>query len=143
VLRLNGARRRVAKLMNVTAKVTRRDSQYSVGELDIATGIVDVAAPTTVYEGPMFVTPTGLQARTEDVSGNPASQKTHQGSIPWADDGPEFRPGDEVEILTVDDSETADPQLVGMKFEIIDVVKSSVQVWRAFNMRGLETTHGA
>lgn len=133
--RVDGARRRVAKLMTDTCSVTRQQDRYSAGSMNPETLEVTPDPVDTVYKGKCYIAPSGRQARTDDVAGNDASQRDYLISIPF--DAPELRPGD---LVTIDTS--ADLVLAGNKFEVRDLTVSTIYVWRQATMVGLETSRG-
>lgn len=128
-------RRRVGKLMTETCVITRPAGRYAKGTMNETTGEVTPPEPEVIYEGNIYVSPTGVQADITPVAGLDASKKEYYGGIEYS--APTLRPGDEVEITA-----SENPRLLGNHYEITSIDEGSISIWQLCKMKRLETSRG-
>ena len=134
MVRLDGARRRVARLMEDTCSI-RRPKAIPFHEIDPVTGdILDPVEAGPIYAGRCLVLRAGYRADDRDRAGAEAAKNSNTLSIPW--DAPDLRPGDLVSIGT-----SQDPTLAGRRFVVRDVVRTSFLVWRQATIEQVEVAH--
>lgn len=92
--------------------------------------------PQTVYEGPCWVVPLGGEGAELEDARRRTQRVRYQGAIPF--DAPIPVIGDILEVTLAD----PDPELLGMKFTVGEVDKSSALVWRTMTLHLKEDARG-
>lgn len=123
--------RAVAEAAMVDTCIVYRDPQGSADDtFDAATGLLTQAGgdQSTVYTGPCMLRTANIQGRRDDEGGATLARKLQSARVPVS--APVMLFGDILVVLT----STNDPQLVGRRARVLDVVVNTFAVTRRLQL---------
>jgi hypothetical protein len=105
--------RTVSEQLMTSACTIRRKSGDDVFNPD--TGELEPAETTTIYTGSCHIRPSNLNERVVEFGGRAVSLRVYNVILPVAAAPAAVAVGDELEVTT-----SADPDLLGLKFNVLD-----------------------